>query len=55
MLDQDCFEFEYSVVDLDSANGAREIVELYGDCVIWIFEMNLGSADGLNKVNYYWL
>lgn len=50
VIEQDCDDLEYIVVDPGSTDGSREIIERYSDRIAKvIFEADDGPADGLNK------
>ena len=49
VLNQDYSEIEYIVVDPGSTDGSREIIDLYTNRIISIYENDNGPADGLNK------
>lgn len=49
VLNQTGIELEYIVIDADSDDGSREIIESYGDKLTMIFGKDKGPADGLNK------
>ena len=40
---------ELIVVDPGSTDGSRELIDLYGDRIIKVFEKDNGPADGLNR------
>lgn len=50
VLNQNCTDIEYIIVDPGSTDGSREIIERYQDHFAHIiFEEDRGPADGLNK------
>ncbi|NQV54024.1 MAG: glycosyltransferase [Flavobacteriales bacterium] len=49
VLDQECEDLEYIVIDAGSTDGSRDIIDRYSDQIIKVYEPDEGQADGLNK------
>lgn len=50
IIEQDCNDLEYIVVDPGSTDGSRDIIERYRSKIgVIVYEPDKGPADGLNK------
>ena len=43
------FELDYKVIDGGSTDGTRDILESYGDRLVWVSERDRGQVDAINR------